>query len=241
MLAVLEQIANRQPVGVSELARSMEEDKSAVQRAILTLADEGWIDAAPGASRRWQLTGHIHLVAHVAHARSGLRQRALPILTKLRDQTGETVALSVPDVGRFVLIEVLESREVLRTAPYIGMVVLTRESATGRAVLPYLTAARQAELLGGTADPILAASFEETLRNGFAVNETETDGNSINIAAPIFEVDHRPIGAVVLSAPRSRLAPEAYQRIGMLVLQAARELSGAATAAVPPIPQRDDS
>ena len=47
VLSVLELIASRQPIGVSALAKLLDEDKSAVQRAIMTLADAGWIRIAP--------------------------------------------------------------------------------------------------------------------------------------------------------------------------------------------------
>lgn len=226
ILAVLEQIAEHQPVGVSELSRLMDADKSAVQRAIMTLADEGWVHVAPGAGRRWELTGHIHLVARMAQGSSSLRQRALSALAALRDATGETTSLTVPDIGRFVVVEVVESRQLLRTAPHVGMVVLTGDSATGRATLPYLPPERQAELLGGSPpDPILQRGFAMTLAQGFAVSEDDHGGGSINIAAPVFEVDGWPAAAVLLSAPRERLKPADYARAGAMVLQTARELS----------------
>ena len=225
ILGVLEQIAENQPIGVSELARLIDADKSAVQRAIMTLADEGWVHVAPGAGRRWQLTGHIHLVAHMARGSNSLRQRALPALTALRDATGETVALIVPDIGRLVIVEVLESRQLLRTAPHVGMMVVTGDSATGHAMLPYLTPERQEELLGGPVGSALREGFEETIRAGYAVSADAHGGASINIAAPIFEMDGWPEAALLLSAPRERMTPDRWSHIGTMVVRTARELS----------------
>ena len=199
----------------------------------MTLADEGWICAAPGAPTRWQLTGHIQVVAHSALSSSGLRQRAGPALERLREATGESVGLTVPDIGRFVVIEILESRHMLRTVPHVGMVVTTHESATGRAVLAHLCHDEQIELLGREPD----AAFEQELalvrQQGYFVSEDDVQRSSINIAAPIFEVDGRPVGAVILSAPRARLTPDHYARVGAMVLQTARELSLARPQAVP--------
>jgi DNA-binding IclR family transcriptional regulator len=192
----------------------------------MTLADEGWVRISPGGERGWELTGHIHLVAHMAQGSSSLRQRALPALAALRDASGETAALTVPDIGRFVVVEVVESRQLLRTAPHVGMVVVTGDSATGRAVLPYLPPGRQAELLGWSPpDAALRASFEATFAQGYAISEDDHGGGSINIAAPVFEVDGWPVAAVLLSAPRERLKPADYARTGAMVLQTARELS----------------
>src|SRR4051794_27136704 len=96
VLTALEGIARHQPIGVSALARLLDDDKSAVQRAIMTLADEGWIRAAPGSPVKWELTAHIHAVAHMGHGSNNLRQRARPALRALRDEFDETVLLTVP-------------------------------------------------------------------------------------------------------------------------------------------------
>src|SRR5262245_53318949 len=109
VLLALEHIARHQPIGVRELSRLMDEDKSAVQRAIVTLADGGWIQAAPGPMTRWELTGHIHAIAQMGHGSNDLRRRARAALEDLRDQCGETVLLNVPDKDRFVVIDVVES------------------------------------------------------------------------------------------------------------------------------------
>ena len=225
MLSVLEMIARHQPIGVSELARLLDEDKSAVQRAIMTLADAGWVHAAQGTPTRWRLTGHIHAVAHMAHSSNDLRQRARAVLEELRNVSGESVFLTTPDLDRFVVVDVLESRQLLRTAPHVGMIVLPTDSATGRAILPHMTPERQAEFLGGPPDAIQRNEFAVSLAQGYFVSDDDVIGSSINIAAPIFEADGQPVGAVVVSGPRERLTAETHARFGAMVARAARSLS----------------
>lgn len=224
MLAVLEGIARHQPIGVSDLARLLDEDKSAVQRDIMTLADAGWISAASSASAKWQLTAHILAVAHMGNANNDLRQRAHGALEVLRDESGETVLLTVPDIGRFVVIDSLESRHMLRTVPRVGLNVPARGSATSRALLPYMTRERQTELLGKAPDARLLADFAATLKNGYAISVGEVAEGSTNIAAAIFEMG-QPVGAVVVSGPSERLTAARYRKIGDRVLQTARGLS----------------
>ncbi len=228
VLTVLECIARHQPIGVSGLARVLDTDKSAVQRAIVTLADTGWIRAASGAPAKWVLTAHILAVAHMGHARDDLRQRARPALEALRDASGETVLLVVPDIGRFVVVEALESRNMLRTAPHIGLEVPVSGSATSRALLPYMTRSQQIELLGEPPDARLHAEFAATLRRGYSVSAGDVVAGSTNIAAPILELDGRPAAAIVISGPSERLTSAQQRRLGAMVLQAARELSRSA-------------
>jgi IclR family transcriptional regulator, acetate operon repressor len=228
VLAVLECVARQQPIGVSELARMLQADKSAVQRAVMTLADAGWIGAASGVPSKWQLTAHILAVAHMGHTRNDLRQRARSALEALRDASGETVLLVVPDIGRFVVVDALESRNMLRTVPNLGLAVPVRRSATSRAVLPYMTREQQMELLGEPPDSRLLVEFAATLKRGYSVSDGDVIAGSTNIAAPILELDGRPVGAVVVSGPSERLTAKHQRKVGAMVLQTARSLSRSA-------------
>jgi IclR family acetate operon transcriptional repressor len=221
----LEGIAQHQPVGVSDLARLLDEDKSAIQRDIMTLVDAGWVGGASGAPGKWQLTAHILAVAHMGAVSNDLRQRARSALEALRDASGETVLLTVPDISRFVVIDALESRHMLRTVPRIGLSVPVRGSATSRAVLPYLKREQQIEFLGKPPDARLLADFAATLKRGYSISVGDVVEGSTNIAAPIIERDGYPVGAVVVSGPSERLTAMRHRKIGDLVLQTARGLS----------------
>jgi len=226
VLAVLEAIACHQPVGVSTLSKLLGADKSAVQRAIMTLADERWICPAAGVPTRWQLTARISAVAHMSQSGNDLRQRARSTLEALRDASEETVLLTAQDMLRFVVIEAIESRQMLRTVPHIGMAVPVHGSATSRAMLPYMDEARQIQLLGERPNAALLSEFATTRKRGFSISEGEVVAGSTTIAAPILELDGRPSAAVVISAPTGRMPVSNQRRIGAMVCRAARSLSG---------------
>jgi IclR family acetate operon transcriptional repressor len=225
VLAVLENVAEYQPIGISELARLLEEDKSAVQRALATLAHEGWIRAAPGKPTRWELTPRIHEVAQAGQGSHDLRHRARPVLQGLRDAVGETVCLNVPSRDRFVVAEVVESRHWLRVVLAPGAIVPALASATGRAVLPYLAPDRQAGFLGGPPDAEERAAFARTVEQGYAVSRDLVVEGYTNFAAPVFEGEGRVVGAVVITGPNDRLPLADHARIGELVRAAAGRLS----------------
>jgi IclR family acetate operon transcriptional repressor len=210
---------------VSTLARELGADKSAVQRAIMTLADEGWIHPAAAAPTRWQLTARILAVAHMGHNGNDLRQRARSTLEALRDESGETVLLTMQDMQGFVVIEAIESRQMLRAVPHIGMAVPVRGSATSRAMLPYMTLERQIQVLGKPPDASLLNDFAAMRKRGFSVSEGEVTAGATTIAAPILEVDGRPAAAVAISAPSGRMPVSSQRKIGAMVSRAARKLS----------------
>src|SRR5262245_28119828 len=187
ILAALERIAEHQPVGVSDLARLLDDNVAAAQRAIATLAGDGWIRTAPGSPTRWELTAHIHTVAQHAYGSNDLRRRARPALEELWRETGESVLLNVPDGGKFIVIDVLESPHYLRTAPPVGLIVPSLWSATARAILPFMSLEQQLEYIGKAADEEMKADFAETARRGYVISEGDVVQGSTNIAAPIFE------------------------------------------------------
>jgi IclR family acetate operon transcriptional repressor len=225
---VLEAIAAHSPIGVSALARLLEADKNAVQRAIVTLAESGWIAAAPGPLTRWELTAHIFAVAYKAHGQNDLRTRARRELEKLRDETGETAILTLADRRNFIVVDVAASPHVLNASASIGSIAPPRDSATARAILPYLGADKQKEVLGGAPDEELLAALEATRRLGYAVIVGGPLEGVTGIAAPILDGDGQPVGAIVVSGPSERLSDERSAKASALVVAAAGQLSRAA-------------
>jgi IclR family acetate operon transcriptional repressor len=222
-LAVLETIAEHQPIGITDLAKLLGEDISAVQRALMSLLHAGWICAANGKPTRWELTARIHAVAHMAHGSHDLRHRARPALQALRDQTGETVSLNVVDRGQFIVLDAVESLHFLRVVLTVGMSVTAAGSATGRAILPYMSPERWTEFLAAPPDAAELGEFRATIGRGYSISSSVVVEGYTNIGAPIFEADGRPIGAVIVSGPSERL--QDADKVGAMVLATARSLS----------------
>lgn len=227
LLAVLEQIARSHPVGVRELARVMSIEKSAVQRAVTTLAEAGWIRPASDAASGWELSARVLHVAHLAHGSNSLRQRAQPVLDSLRDATGETAYLAIPDLDGFVVVEVAESRQSLRMVVPLGSSLPPDDTATLAAVLPYLTPDQRSQLLGEVPPDRFRQALRKSMEAGYAVGENLRDENSITIAAPVFGSHGEAIGAISVCAVRARTSPEQQASIGELLLEKQHELSSA--------------
>jgi IclR family acetate operon transcriptional repressor len=226
VLSIVELIAAHQPVGVSALARLLQDDKSAVQRAVMTLADAGWIRMAPEPPVRWELSAHIFTIAHLPHSANDLRQRARRTLEALRDEVGETVFLAIPDIGRFVVIDVAESPNTLRAPLRVSEVIPVRGSAPPRAFLAYRAPDRLRTILGPAApDPAAAAVGAATRARGYGLSADEVLQGSTILAAPIFDGDGQPIASIGVSGLSERITPDRHARIGGLTVAGARGLS----------------
>ena len=232
-LDVLEAIAGQQPVNVAVLARHLDENKSNLQRVLMTLADDGWIRTVAGNPTRWELTARIFGLVGKGQGHSELRHLARTTLDRLRNETGESVFLAVPDRERLVTIDVLESTQLVRTVPYVGMIIPPRDSAAGHAVLAHMTADRQVQLLGHVPDAALLDALSAVRKQGYSVSDGAVVLGSTNIGGAIRDAGGHPIAAIVVCALSERMPPEARSRTGKLVRDAVERLSEVATGGRP--------
>jgi IclR family acetate operon transcriptional repressor len=222
MLSVFELVAKLQPVGVSVLARELNADKSAVQRDLMTLADAGWIHAVPGPRGQWELTLHALSLARPPHSTDSLRHRLRPLMERLHKATGETVYLNLPYQNHFVVVDALESQQLLRVVPSIGMSVPMAGSATARVYLAFMPPPVQEALIGAAAAAERQEDFAATRQRGYAVNDGDLLPGSVAIAAPVFTSHNHPAGVLVVVGPSERLPPERQHEIGLALREAGR-------------------
>jgi IclR family acetate operon transcriptional repressor len=165
-------------------------------------------------------------VAYMGHGEDDLRQRARTAIEQLRDETGESAFFAVPDVQHFIIVESSDSRPL-----NIGLVVPADNSATGRCMLPFFPIERQIELLAGRRpSQALLDHFRLSRQRGFSVSdEVVIDGvrveGATTIAAPVFDADGRPLGAMGITGPSERLTEARQADAGPFVSTAARALS----------------
>ena len=133
---VLEEVAVHQPVGVSELARILDEPKSTVQRALQALHEVGWVEQEPGGTRRWVQTTKLLALASRGGGVS-LRERAMPVMQELLERTDENIHLSVRSERGITIIEKLESSKVVRPHDPLGLVAPLHATSTGKAILAW--------------------------------------------------------------------------------------------------------
>jgi len=226
-LAVLDAVAQHEPVGVAALGRILGEDTSAVQRSLVSLHDAGWIRAATGTPVRWELSLRVFALGARAADRSGLRERAHPLLESLRDATGESAFLVEVDDTRLVVIDVVESRQVVRAAPALGLSLPVARSASGRAVLAHLDDDTRAHLVGGPVDVELRAELATVAKRGWSVSAGLVGREQTSVGAAVLDAEARAVGALVVTGPRDRVPPKLQKVYGALVAQAAVTLTSA--------------
>jgi IclR family acetate operon transcriptional repressor len=234
-LTVMEEIASQQPIGVSDLARRLALSKTTVHRSLLTLAEAGWIEATGDRRALWSLSVKALSVAgRAVDSQHGLRGVAVPVMEDLRRATEETIHLLVRERTHVVLIERLDGIKAVRVFNPVGGRGSVFRTSSGKAMLAALPQAeldRYVDILRGRAElgaqapePFLA-ELEQVRRRGFAINLASNQPDVHAVAAAILDARGAPLAAVTVSAPPERLPPSTCERIGPLVVDAARRIS----------------
>jgi IclR family acetate operon transcriptional repressor len=209
---LLEAVAAAQPVGVSDLARTIGIDKSAAHRLAVTLHTAGWLERT--ASGRWRVATSFLALTQRA-ATDSMVTELRPVLQQLRDETGETTFLVAVEGDRLRVLDVVESRHALRISP-AGPYLPLRHSSAARAVAAHLPADELAVLRAADPD-IDDETLRQVRRSGFAINDREIVVDTRVVGAPILGPDGYPQAAVIVAAPTSRVDLDQMKRIGALL------------------------
>lgn len=234
-LKVLEEIAAHQPIGVSDMARLMGLSKTTAHRALTTLAQAGWIEAGGDRRGAWSLSVKaLSIGGRAIDTQRGLRSVAVPVMEDLRRSTEETIHLLVREGTHVVLIERLDGIKAVRVFNPVGGRASIFRTSAGKAMLAALSPAElepwiailrgRAEI--GAQDPAsFVAELETVRRRGFALNLGSNQPDVHAVAAAVVGPGGAPAAAVTVSAPPERLTEAVCERIGPLVVDAARRIS----------------
>lgn len=231
-LEVFEAIAAHQPVGVSELARTLSFGKSTVQRCLNTLHETGWIRPCGDQLTRWCITAKSFSIGRHAADNGHLRDAVLPLMQALRETTGETIHLVIADGRNSVLIERVDTPHPVRIYIPLGDGGLLHATANGKAILShYSSEAVESYLEGGLAamtaktivDPAhLRKELDLTRKRGFAVVVDERSEGASAIASAILDRSGAPLASLSISCPTSRFPKSVRAGYAELVMEAAR-------------------
>ncbi|MGH3098164.1 MAG: IclR family transcriptional regulator [Streptosporangiales bacterium] len=234
-LRVLEGVAARQPIGVSELARELGLPKSSVQRALRTLHAAGWLHQAGTELTRWALTTKALHVAHHVGGDLSLRDVAVPVMEELREETGETVHLEVREGRHAVLIERLETPKPVRIVLPLGVGAPLHGSSNGKAILAHcppeeieqiiaegLPRYTDATIVDAGA---LRAELADIRRRGYATNRGEWRTDVAAVAAAILDGEGHAVASMSISTPIDRMPDDVRPRYGALVREAVGRVS----------------
>ena len=209
-LTVLNAVAGAdRPLTVAEVAINAGIARPTAYRFVQTLVAAGYLTQSPSDGRLSVGFAVLPLASSLLD-RNRMRVAALPHLQALAQQTGERANLGVLYRDRVMYVAGVEKPALPTIYSRFGKSAPAHCSSLGKAILAYLPEAELRALL--TRKPLVAltpttitnpAAFakelEETRERGYAIDRAEHALGSSCVAAPIFDANNRPIGAIGVS------------------------------------------
>ena len=238
---ILELLAERDGVGVTEIALHTAMAKATVYRFLATLQQLGYI-RQDSATERYSLTLKLFELGALVRSRRSLVDEAYPTLQAVAAETGETVHLAMLEAGHLVYVAKIESRRTLKVSMQsrVGSAAPVYCTGLGKAMLAGLAPDQVERILARTelvahtpntlTDPASIERELATIRaQGYAVDNEEHERGVTCIAAPVADRSGTVVAAVSVSVPSIRMTAEAFERYRSEVVAAAGTLSTAMT------------
>ena len=197
-------------VSLLDVADATEMPKSSTFRYLWTLQHHRYVEREPE-------TGVFRLglgfVGMQSRHLEMLRQRARPVLEKLRDNLGETVNLGLLDGDAIIYLDIVESRRGVRLAANRGDREPLHSTALGKVIAADMPEKRVREMLKKAGMPLRTANtitdiddfiaeLSRVRRVGYAIDNGENEVDGRCVAVPISGT--RLQAALSLSAPAAR-------------------------------------
>ena len=214
---VLEVLAEHGPMGLSRLSVRTGLPLTTVHRLVGTLTSLGYVRS--GEAKEYSLAPRL---IHFGERASRMVSRwAIPHLTSLVDELGETANLAMLDGDRIVYVAQVPSRHSMRMFTEVGRSVDPHCTAVGKALLARLP---EADVLALVARTGLPAHTERTITtpdalvgalvgvrtDGYAIDDGE---QAIGVRCVAVALDDAPLPlALSVSGPAPRMTEELESR-----------------------------
>lgn len=229
-LTLIEELMDREPCGVTELADGVEMGKSAVHNHLTTLQKHGYVLKT---GDEYQLGLKFLEVGGSIRKSMEFYQVAEPEVESLANKTGELANLLVEEQGLGVYLMRAKGEEAVDLDTYAGLRTHLHTTALGKAILAYLPESRVEEIIEWRGlepeTPRSIDSREELFDalqgvrdRGYAIDDGERLEGLRCIAAPVNDSTDEVLGAISVSAPANRVSDDdLHGRLPEKVLSAA--------------------
>lgn len=224
------------PRGIKELSEMLGMSMSTVHRMITALVVKGFVQKDTSTAK-YRAGPWVFDVAFSYLRQLDLPQVALPYMTRLRDETRETVTLSLLQGTSRIYLAQIESPQEIRQTIETGSRHALHLGGSGKAILAFLPEAeieaylaahaRQSPGQGAIDANHLHAELRSIRREGFAASRSERLPGAASVAAPVRNHLGAVVGCISISGPAGRFDDACVARYGFLVKVAADEVSRA--------------
>lgn len=223
------------PVTMAQIIRELSIPKSTAYELIRTLTEANYVTSS-GRGGGLFLGRKLLELGMAYRSQVDILRDGSVIAEELRNETGETVQLSVLEGDLMMVLHKIEGVHPLRIISQVGSRVPVNWAAAGRLLVSDLDDRALERLLSATVrqSPTgkaiedvkkLIAQIRRFRRQGYATELNEANAHAGCIAAPVLDASGRCIAALSVVVPEQRLAKPNRERLIASVIKAAEKLS----------------
>ena len=223
-------------MGTVEISQRLGLHKATASRILQTLVRHGFL--SQNKETKKFLLGYtvVQLARAIGQSvKADLIPIAKPFIDSLRAELKETVTLEVRSGGSIFMAYIAEGPQLLALAGNIGERVPAHAAAGAKAIVAFSSPDMRRALLGLelerftkntiTNPAAFARELEKIKKEGIAFDLEEVVEGTCAIGAPVFNHEVEPVGAVVVAAPRQRMARRGNSRMAKTLKETARKIS----------------
>lgn len=216
---------------LTEIADSAGISKPRAYRILQTLTALDYVKQDMD-SHKYALGVRAILLGSAASRRLDVREVAAPLIRALRDETRETIHLSIYSAGEVIYVDKVESTMPVAAQSYIGGHAPAYCLATGRALLAFQDDDEIQRVLSGSLQRFtsrtvtdkrrLLALLSAVRQHGYAVNRGAWRDGVCGVAAPIRDSRGKVVASVGISAPERRFNTDSKRYVQEVLSTASR-------------------
>lgn len=220
---------------LTTLTERLKMPKNSVFRIATTLALRGYVERDE-TTKAYRASRKLLGLGHAALGVQNLLQAAWPVLTALRDATGETALLGTLSGDHGVVLGQVVSSHPVKVVVEVGHAFPLHTAAPAKAMLAFLDEPARERLLNGLTYPKRTARTLTSARayraelarvqaQGYALDQAEESDTFTCAAAPVLDSRGHPVAALWISGPIDRLPLSSLPQWAQVVQKHAQLLS----------------
>ncbi|MEV4201573.1 IclR family transcriptional regulator [Micromonospora globbae] len=224
-------------IGVSALAREVDQPKAVTHRLLKGLVAGGFL-AFDNSTKCYRLGTGALAVGLAALRQTNVQQTARPVLERLVRETRETATLSLKQGDSRIYVDQVLSPQEIRMSVATGVPYPLHAGSSSKAILAAMSDAAIDEYLAShdlnVLTPATIASRHQLLEEivqirerGYAFSAGERDAGAASVAAAVLGMDGVVLGSISVCGPVGRFEAADIERLGVLVRSGADETSRA--------------
>jgi DNA-binding IclR family transcriptional regulator len=231
---VLEYLAERDDVAVTDLATALGVHKSTAFRLLAALETRGLVEQVSERGR-YRLGFGLVRLAGAAASRLDLVEQSRPVTRRLAAEVGETVNVARLEGDAAINVDQVLGGATVATQNWVGQRTPLHATSSGKVLLAFADPAERARLLARplevytpatiTDRAALEAELARAAAAGWASTREELELGLNAIAAPIRGRDGSVMASVSVSGPTYRLGADRYEHVAATVVAAGDEIS----------------